>query len=125
MRNEVYGSEIFKIIKGTAMALAVCFLAVVAFAGVLTSTAMSSGAIYAINQTIKVFSILLGALIFSRGEKGWRQGGAIGVLFSALSYITFSAIGGDFSLGWMVLLEVGLQVFVGVLGGIIGVNIKN
>ena len=68
--------------------------------------------------------VLLSTLLFIRGEKGWLKGGGVGLIFSALSYLTFSAIGGDFSLSWLIFMEVGLAFFAGVVGGVIGVNIR-
>ena len=67
---------------------------------------------------------MLGTLLFIRGEKGWLKGGGAGLLFFALSYLTFSAIGGDFSLSWLIFMELGLALFAGVLGGVIGVNLR-
>ena len=69
-------------------------------------------------------TIALGALAFTRGEKGWMKGGGVGLLFTALSYLAFSAIGGDFSLSWMIVLEVVIAFIIGVLAGSLAVNLK-
>lgn len=124
MRNENSFSGVFSIIKASVLALAVCFLSTVILAAILRMTAMPHKAIYPITQTLKVVFVLLSSLLFIRGEKGWLKGGAVGLIFTALSYLTFSAVGGDFSLSWLALVEVGLAVFAGVLGGVIGVNLR-
>lgn len=122
--ENTYGSVFFTIAKGVGASLACSFLSVLAFAGLLGAVPMPDKVIYPIGQTIKVISIVVGTLAFVRGEKGWLKGGVIGLLFAALSYLLFSVLGGDFSLSWLIFLELFLSVFAGALGGIIAVNIK-
>ena len=125
MQNELsVGGGLFQIVRGVALALGVALLSTVIFAWVLRFAPLASKWIYFINQTIKMLAILVGVLLCVRGEKGFLKGGAIALLFTALSYLTFSALGGDFSLGWTVLVEVALAVLTGVLGGAIAVNGK-
>jgi hypothetical protein len=45
-------------------------------------------------------------------------------LFTALSYLAFSAFGGDFSLSWLIFVEVGVAFLAGALSGILAVNLK-
>ncbi len=122
MQNETLGNGFFQIIKGVALALAFSLLSAVVLASILQTTGISDKVIYPINQTVKVVAVLLGSLTFVRGEKGFLKGGAIGALFTALSYLTFSAIGGDFSLSWLIFVEMFLALFAGVVGGAIAVN---
>ena len=124
MQTDVKTNGIFQILKGTGLALALSFLGVIILASILRTTPLSDGVIYPVNQTLKVVSTALGALLFVRGEKGWLQGGGIGLLFTALAYVTFSAIGGNFSLSWLALAELALAFFAGALGGVIGVNVR-
>ena len=125
MRNEnAVGNELFAIIKGAALALGVALLSTVVFAWVLRYAPIGEKWIYPINQTIKLLSIAVGVLVCVRGEKGFLKGGSIALLFTALSYLTFSAIGGNFSLGWVVIVEVVLAALSGVIFGAIAVNIK-
>ncbi len=126
MQNETnVGGGFFQILKGVALALAFSFLGVVILANILRFTPLPDSVIYPINQTLKVLCVLLGALAFVRGEKGFLKGGAIGLLFTALSYLAFSALGGDFSLSWLIFGELFLGVFAGVVGGAVAVNLKN
>lgn len=119
-----YGQGLFSIVKGVGLSLAVSLLFSVVFAYVLRVSTISEKVVYPITQTAKVFCAFLGALVFVRGEKGWLKGGAIGLLFGMLSYLAFSAIGGDFSLSWLIVFELGVTVFAGVVGGVIGVNVR-
>ena len=125
MSNETsYGNGFFSIIKATGFALAFSLLSAVIFAVILQTTSLSERVIYPINQTIKGISIALGVLFLVRGEKGWLKGVAVGLLFTALSYLAFSAIGGDFSLGWLILLEVLIAALVGAISGSLAVNLR-
>lgn len=125
MQNDhSYGNGIFSIVCGVLLALAFSLLSAVVFANVLRVSSIPEKAIYPVNQVVKVIAIALGTLFFVRGEKGWLKGGAIGVLFTALSYLAFAAIGSDFSLSWLILAELALAFFAGMCSGVIAVNMK-
>jgi len=125
MQNEsVTGNGFFQILKGVGFALGFSFLAVIILANILRFTPLSDKIVYPVNQTVKVVAILLGSLLFIRGEKGFLKGGAVALLFPALSYLTFSAIGGDFSLSGWIFIELFLALFAGVIGGAVAVNLR-
>ncbi len=115
---------VFSVVKGVLLALASALLLTVVFACVLRAGNLASALIYPVNQGIKTVSVALGVLLCVRGEKGWLKGGGIGLGFTMLSYLVFSSLGGDFSLSWLLFLELLLGVFSGVLCGIIAVNIR-
>ena len=125
MQNETAtGNVFFQILKGVGFALGFSFLAVVILANILRFTPLSEKVVYPVNQTVKVVAILLGAFLFVRGEKGFLKGGAIALMFTALSYLTFSAIGGNFSLSWWIVIELFLALSAGIIGGAIAVNVR-
>ena len=124
MQNENSNGGVFSIVKAVGLALGASFLSTIILACILRVSSLPDKAVYPITQTLKVVFILLFSLLCIRGEKGWLKGGAVGLLFTALSYLTFSAIGGDFSLSWLVFAELGLGLFAGVIGGVIGVNLR-
>ena len=126
MQNEtVTGNGFFQILKGVGFALGFSFLAVIILANILRFTPMPDKVIYPVNQTVKVVAILLSSLIFIRGEKGFLKGVAIALIFTALSYLTFSAMGGNFSLSWLIFAELALATLAGVVGGAIAVNLRH
>lgn len=124
MQNETTGNVFFRIIKGVGLALAFSFLCSVVLAGVLTVASLPDKVIYPIDQTVKVLAIALASLVCVRGEKGLLQGLAIGALFTALSYLAFSAIGGDFSCSWLIFAELALALFCGGVCGAVAVNLR-
>ena len=127
MRNEgySYGNVFFTIIKGVLLSVAISFLFAVIFAAILRAMALPDSIIYPVNQTLKALAIAIGALVFVRGERGWLQGGGIGLLTTAFSYLAFSAIGGDFSLSWLIFVELIIAFSVGAVGGIVAVNFRS
>jgi putative membrane protein (TIGR04086 family) len=125
MQNEsVYGNTFFTVLKGAGVALAISFFFTVVLAGLLQVSVLSEKALYPINQVVKALAVTVGAVTQIRGEKGWIKGGALGVLFTSLSYLAFSAIGGDFSFGWLILVELLIAFVAGALGGSLGVNLR-
>ena len=125
MHNETrIGNGFFQVIKSVGFALAFALLSAIVFASVLRFANLADKVIYPVNQTLKVLSAFLGAVFFIRGEKGLVKGVATGLLFTALSYLTFSAIGGDFSLSWWIVVELGLAALTGVVCGALAVNWK-
>ena len=126
MQNETTtGNHFFQIVKGVALALCFSLLAAVVFANVLRATTVPDKAVYPVNQTIKIVAVSIGTLVFVRGEKGLIKGGAIGLLFTALSYLTFSAFGGDFSLSWLIFAELALALLAGAVCGAVAVNFRS
>ena len=125
MRSETsYGDGFFTVIKGMLLALAVSLLTALVFAVLLRVSGVGERHIYPINQVVKGVSIVIGVVAFVRGENGWIKGGGIGLLFTGLSYLAFSAIGGDFSLSWLILVELFTAFLLGAIAGILTVNIK-
>ena len=119
-----YGNGFFSVIKATGFGLAFSLLSAIIFAVVLRTSSVNEKIIYPVNQMIKALSIVIGALAFVRGEKGWLKGVSVGLLFTALSYLAFSAIGGDFSLSWLIFLELFLASLVGAISGSLAVNLR-
>ena len=125
MRNETgYGNGMLSVGKGVFFSLAISILSSILFACVLRATGLSSKWIYPVNQVVKGISVAVGTLLSVRGEKGWLKGGGIGLAFTALSYLAFSAIGGDFSLSWLILIELAVALGAGGLSGALAVNLR-
>ena len=124
MDNERYGGGFFQILKGVVIALCFSLITVSAFAAVLRFTGVGDKGIYPVNQVIKALAIVIGCLSGLRNEKGFLKGVAVGLLFTALSYLAFSALGGDFSLSWVIFIELLLAVAVGGMSGALAVNLR-
>ena len=115
---------IFGILKSVALALGFSVLTTVIFAVILRVAPIPEQAVYPVTQTLKVLSIIVGTMAFTRGEKGWLKGGGIALIFTALSYVAYSAIGGVFTVSWFILVEILISLAAGILSGVLAVNVK-
>ena len=117
-------NSVFSLIKSVLSALALSLVFAIIFAFVLRFASLPYKAVYPINQVLKGLSLCVGILLYIRGEKGWLKGGACGILFTAVSYLTFSSMGGNFSLSWLFLVELLLTAFIGAVSGSLAVNVR-
>ena len=124
MRNESSFNDGFCVVKGVGLAVAISLLGAIIFAVILRNCSLSDKVIYPVNQTMKSVALAVGVLLVTKGEKGWLKGGTIGALYTMVSYLSFSAIGGSFSLSWLIVAELVLAVVTGSVSGIIAVNVK-
>ncbi len=114
----------FECLRATLVALAVSFVGAFLFAIALRLTDASDKLILPVNETIKVVAIFLGVFLCVRGDKGLLKGGLTGLFTTMLSYLAFSALGGDFSLSYLAVLELLFGIVVGALSGVFAVNVK-
>ena len=122
--SNAVGDTAFQIIKSVGISLVFSLFLSVAIACALRFFSVSEKVIYPINQGVKVLAVFVGCLAGVRGEKGLIKGVVAGLLFTALSYLAFSSIGGDFSLSWLILAETAIGVAAGALSGAISVNLR-
>ncbi len=115
--------DIVCVVKAAALALALSLLFAIVFAVILRTVGWGENVVYPVNQILKLIATMVGAFAFIRGEKGWLKGGISGLVFSAFSYLAFSAIGGDFSLSWLIVLELAITFLAGALSGALAVNL--
>ena len=124
MQNESV-LNLWQIVKATLFAVACSLVLTVAFSIVLTVGNLSDKLIPPVNVCLKVLSIFVGCALAVRGEKGWIKGLTVGLLFVFLSGLLYTVLGGDFSLSWLIVLEVLLGAFAGALSGIFAVNFRS
>ena len=117
-------NSVFSLIKSVLSALALSLVFAKIFAFVLRFTSLPYKAVYPINQVLKGLSLCVGVLLHIRGEKGWLKGGLCGVLFTAVSYLAFSSIGGNFALSWLFFAELLMTAFIGAVSGSLAVNLR-
>ena len=104
--------------KAAAIATLLCVCLAAGTAALARFVTFSDLSVKIVGVAAKTLSLLLGALISFRGEKGWLKGLVAGLLFSALTCFVFSAISGAAS-GVRILWEVLLGAAGGTVCGII------
>ena len=110
---------------GLLSALLTSVVLVFAFSVVISYLPIDPGFIRPINGIIKAFSVLVGALLGLRGDKGGAiKGMVFGAIYWVLSYLLFCAIAGAFDFGISILFDILLCTLVGGIVGVIKVNAK-
>ena len=109
--------------RGVSLAIIVCLAAVLIFALVIQFTGLPESVIMPVNQFIKVLAIFIGCFFSLRGSKGWLKGGLVGLIAGGLTFLLFALLGG-FPSGLRILWDLLFCVGVGILSGIISVNLK-
>ena len=109
--------------RGVSLAIIVCLAAVLIFALVIQFTGLPESVIMPVNQFIKVLAIFIGCFFSLRGSKGWLKGGLVGLIAGGLTFLLFALLGG-FPSGRRILWDLLFCVGVGILSGIISVNLK-
>ena len=112
--------------RGLLSAVGVTLLGMTIIAALALAAKVSDGVIMALNQVIKLAAIVLGALaaVGRGGERGFITGMALAILYMALGYAMYVALGGNaFSVREM-LGEILLGAAVGAISGAVLANMK-
>lgn len=89
---------VLKSAKGAIYALIITISAILAFTLIIKETGLSGNVIPIVNQTIKIVSIFVAALISSREspEQQLISGSMSGMMYIVFGYFTFSLVEGCF-----------------------------
>ena len=123
-RQGFFQKGAFQVVKGAGVALVLSVALAAVYALLLRVLPMGNIVVTIVMQALKGVALVLAVVLFVRGEKGWLKGGATGLVFSMLGYLTLSSLGGGFALSWLIFLEIATFVAVGGLTGMIAVNVK-
>ena len=116
--------DIFQIVKAAAAAIIVSLLFVLIFTLIIQLFSLPLDAVKPVNQVFKILSIVVGGLIFIRGDKGWLKGIIYGLIAVVATYLLYGAIARSLSISWKFAIEILLGAVSGAITGIIAVNIK-
>ena len=112
------------IIKGALCAVIITLFSILIFALIVKFTLFGNGVIKAVNQFIKIISILLGCAFFIRGNMGLIKGVLLGALTTLVTYLLFSLFGGAVSFDGSFFLDLLFTAIIGGISGILAVNMK-
>lgn len=131
--NNITGGEtlnenknIFIIIKGSIIALISTIIMLTIYALILSYTNVSENSMVAVIMTIIGMSILISSSLSNLKikKKGIFNGAIIGLIYILGIYLISSIITGVFSLNSNSIIMIIVSILTGMIGGIIGVNIK-
>lgn len=115
-----------QVFKGVIYATSFSLISILIFALIIKFFGMTDALIIPINQVIKVVSIFTGTFFALKEclNKGLLKGKFIGLLYTIVAYIMFSALSGTFAFNMSILNDVLFGAIIGAICGIIVVNLK-
>lgn len=124
-KNEVMQNFI-RIIKGSVTAIITTLILLFIFATILTYTNIQEGVISPVIIIITAVSILIGSSISTMRIKkmGLINGALVGLIYILTIYLISSITGSGFNLQIQTIIMMVASIVAGMIGGIIGVNLK-
>lgn len=126
MENKLEANKnIFRVIKGSGIAIVISLILLLIYAGLLTRTDISETTMTPVVIIITGVSILIGSSIssFKIKKQGMLNGALVGLIYMVIIYLFSSILLTGFAVG----IKSGIMIIVGMLagmvGGIIGVNL--
>ena len=119
-------SFLFSSIKGCLVAIAISLLGILFFAFVIKMFGITDGFLKPVNQVIKGISVLIGVFVGMKNskQKGLIQGLVIGIVYTVLAFVIFSALNGKFNFDKSLLNDILFGGITGAICGIIAINFK-
>ena len=124
--NANYNSNMFIIIKGIVISFITTLVAIFILSAVLTYSNLSEELISPSIITITALSILIGTSIstIKLSKNGILYGGLIGLIYILFLYIVSSITSVGFGLNPQSIIMIIASIIAGMIGGIVGINIK-
>ncbi len=120
-------SNFVRIIKGSILSIILTIICLLIFSLILAYTNISEKTMIPVITAVTAISILAGSIIsVSKIEKkGIINGTLVGLIYILTIYIISSIAKGNFEITINSIILIASAIIAGMLGGIIGVNIKN
>ena len=114
------------ILKGSLLAIVITIVCLTIYAAILTYTSVSENTIVPVVLVVSGISILIASSISARKLKkqGRINGGIIGLIYILAIYLLSSILSAEFSLNTSSILMILVCIITGMVGGIIGINMK-
>ena len=124
MKNKNYGKIIY-LGKGLALAYIITGILIVLFSLLLTFTSLAEDKLSIANTIIMIISIVSGSIYLAGKlkEKGWINGAILGLSYYLVLVILNTIFYRSISLDFIGLVKFLLAGAMGIIGGIIGINI--
>ena len=112
--------------RGLLAAVAATLAGMLLLAAAVIYLDVTDGALAALNQLLKLFSVVLGArlAVGVGGERGFVTGAAVGLLYMALGYVLYWRLGGALFSAAAMLLEMLVGLAVGAAAGAVCANLR-
>lgn len=119
-------SNVVKILKGSILSIVFTIICLLVYSIILTNTEISESTINYVVIGITGISILIGSIIsVSRiAKKGILNGALVGGIYIIAIYLLSGIINSNFDINLSTIILMFTSIIAGMLGGVIGVNIK-
>lgn len=118
--------NLVNIVKGIVISYLLTFVLLFIFSIVLTYTNIGESTIAPVIIVLTMISILIGSSTSSMKIKknGILNGGVIGFVYIAILYLISSMVQTGFGINAYTIVMIVLSILSGMIGGIVGVNLK-
>ena len=125
-KNDTESKNIVKIIKGSTVAIIITLLGLLIYSVILASTEIGENTINYVFIGISALSILIGSIISVSkiAKNGMLNGAIVGGIYIVILYLLSSIINLNFDINSNSIILIFFSMVAGMLGGVIGVNIK-
>lgn len=125
-KNDTESKNIVKIIKGSTVAIIITLLGLLIYSVILASTEIGENTINYVVIGISALSILIGSIISVSkiAKNGMLNGAIVGGIYIVIIYLLSSIINLNFDINSYSIILISFSMVAGMLGGVIGVNIK-
>ncbi|MBU5293403.1 TIGR04086 family membrane protein [Anaerosalibacter bizertensis] len=114
------------LLKGILISYIVTFLMLTIISLLLTYTNLKESSIPILITVVMIVSIVLGSIYLTLkiGEKGWLNGGIIGLLYIVILIILNKIFIKPFMFNVYFITKIIVSLVIGIIGGMIGINLK-
>ena len=125
-KNDTESKNIVKIIKGSTVAIIITLLGLIIYSVILASTEIGENTINYVVIGISALIILIGSIISVSkiAKNGMLNGAIVGGIYIVIIYLLSSIINLNFDINSNSIILIFFSMVAGMLGGVIGVNIK-
>ena len=125
-KNDTESKNIVKIIKGSTVAIIITLLGLLIYSVILASKEIGENTINYVVIGISALSILIGSIISVSkiAKNGMLNGAIVGGIYIVIIYLLSSIINLNFYINSNSIILIFFSMVAGMLGGVIGVNIK-
>ena len=125
-KNDTESKNIVKIIKVSTVAIIITLLGLLIYSVILASTEIGENTINYVLIGISALSILIGSIISVSkiAKNGMLNGAIVGGIYIVILYLLSSIINLNFDINSNSIILIFFSMVAGMLGGVIGVNIK-
>lgn len=126
IKKSEFSKNVIRIIKGSITAIILTLILLLIFALLLTYTKLQENLINLVIIVISGVSILIGSSISTLkiNKNGLLNGSLVGLIYIITIYLISSIILANFKINLYSTIMIFVSIIMGMIGGIIGVNLK-